>query len=113
MKLFCIVILLSAWGGANAQSGVEELSSNEEPKAVQVFPNPAIDYVNIRFESPRAKAVSVVLHNIIGNEIDVDAELVDDHIIQLKIKDLPTGYYLITLRQNETSSRTILKFLKR
>jgi len=115
MKTFryIVAMLMLIWGAAQAQPRFEEASFNDDPKAVQVFPNPAIDFVNIRFENPNAKSASVALHNIIGNEIAIEAEVLDDHHIHLKIKDLPTGYYLITVKQGESNSRSILKFLKR
>lgn len=114
MKIFRIVVtsLLLGIGLVQAQPR-DDAFFNDDPKAVQLFPNPAIDFINIRFERPDAKTASVSLHNIIGNEIPIEAEVLDEHQIHLKIKDLPTGYYLVTVRQGESNSRNILKFLKR
>jgi hypothetical protein len=116
MRVFKVIFLsffiaLSAFS-ALAQSR-EEAFNGDPGKAVQVFPNPAIDFVSVKFEAALAKTAKISLHDIIGNEIQVESEILDEHEVHLKIKDLPTGYYLITVKHEATNQRSILKFLKR
>ena len=110
-----ILILLFAM--LMAFSGYAQLKDEAFPtdpaKAIHLFPNPAIDFVSVRFETPLAKTAKVSLHNIIGNELQVETEVLDEYNIHLKIKDLPTGYYLVTISPGEGAQRSILKFLKR
>lgn len=91
----------------------EEAFSTDPAKSIHLFPNPAVDFVSVRFETPLAKSAKVSLHNIIGNELLVETEVLDEYEIHLKIKDLPTGYYLITVNQADGNHRSIHKFLKR
>jgi hypothetical protein len=80
---------------------------------VSIFPNPAIEFLNVKFEEPIAKTARLTIHNVIGNIVDVESETIDEHEIRLKVKDLPVGYYLLAVRDEESNSRSTLKFLKR
>jgi hypothetical protein len=82
-------------------------------KSVQVFPNPALEFVHIRVEKLKAADVKLSLHNIIGNEVAIESEIVDEHELRVKVKDLATGYYLIALRDEKMNFRGTYKFLKR
>jgi hypothetical protein len=116
MRVFKVIFLFVFAGifafSANAQVK-EEAFFSDPAKTVQVFPNPAVDVVSVKFESALAKTAKISLHNIIGNEIQVESEIIGDHEVLLKIKDLPIGYYMITVKQEESNQRSILKFLKR
>jgi hypothetical protein len=103
---------LLAFSG-QAQVKDEAYFSTDPAKSIHLFPNPAIDFLSVRFETPQAKTAKVSLHNIIGNELQVETEVFDEYEIHLKIKDLPTGYYLITINQGEGNQRSVHKFLKR
>lgn len=82
-------------------------------KSVSIFPNPAVEYVSVKFEAPIAKQITITVHNVIGNAMDVDSELVDEHEIKIRIKDLSTGYYLISVKDAGLNLSYTYKFLKR
>jgi hypothetical protein len=116
MKAFksILILLFAALVAFSAHAQMKEEAFPTDPaKAIRVFPNPAVDFVSVRFETPMAKTAKVSLHNIIGNELQVETEILDEYEIHLKIKDLPTGYYLVTVNQEESNHRSIIKFLKR
>lgn len=102
---------------AFAQVDREEASSRgmavDFSKSVSVFPNPATEYIHIKFEQPIAAKSRVTVHSIIGNAVDVERENIDEHEVRLRIKDLPVGYYLLAVREEETNSGSTVKFLKR
>jgi hypothetical protein len=81
-------------------------------KLVKLFPNPASEFLNIRFEAPAARTVKVSVHNIIGNRLEVDSEIVDDYLIRMKVKDLPEGVYLLSIK-DDSNGQSSFKFLKR
>src|SRR4051794_20535926 len=115
MKAFkpILILLFAAMLAFSATAQVRDEAFPSDPaKAIRLFPNPAVDFVSVRFETPLAKTAKVQLHNIIGNELQVETEVLDEYEIHLKIKDLPTGYYLITINQGEGNARSIHKFLK-
>jgi hypothetical protein len=96
----------------------DEVNSQGNPQytllnSVSIFPNPAVEYLNVKFDNPIAKTAQLTVHNVIGNTVDVEAETIDEHEIRLKVKDLPVGYYLLAVRDEESNSRSTLKFLKR
>lgn len=82
-------------------------------KSVTLFPNPATDYLAVKFEEPHARTVQVVVHNIVGNVLTIESELIDAHEIRLRVKELPAGYYFLALRDEETHVKSTYKFLKR
>lgn len=82
-------------------------------KVVQVFPNPAIDYLTVRMENPTIKKTRIVLLNVIGNELEFESEFIDENEIKIKVKDLPTGYYFLSVRDDQSNFRNTFKFLKR
>ena len=45
--------------------------------------------------------------------MDVEKEVIDQHEIRLRVKDLPSGYYFLALKDDDTSLRSSFKFLKR
>lgn len=94
--------------------GYDELASvRSEPfKWVKLYPNPATDFLSIKFEKPEAKTIKLTVHDIIGNELSIERDIIDDHEIHLKVKDLPVGMYLLAV-ENEENQRGSFKFLKR
>lgn len=110
ISILCITVLLTLSAKAQVK---EEAFSLDPIKSIRLFPNPAIDYLSVRFEAPQARTAKIALHNIIGNEILVEVEIHDEYEIHIKVKDLPTGYYLVTVKQEDGNHRSTLKFLKR
>jgi Secretion system C-terminal sorting domain len=80
-------------------------------KSVQVFPNPATEFLAIKFETAIAKKTKFTVHNIIGNELDIEPELMDEYEVRIKVKDLHDGYYFLAMQSSGFKSS--YKFLKR
>lgn len=87
----------------------------DEGHPVAVYPNPASDdYVYIRLSEPLdAYSVHLTLYNIIGNQVGIDAEVISERELRIRIKDLASGYYLLGLREEKTRFKGTYKFLKR
>ncbi len=110
--LTILVILFAPALPAHAQFSRE--TSADGSKAISVYPNPAADdYVYVKMEDLDARQVKITLYNIIGNEIRTEIEVLDQHEIRMRIKDLAAGYYLIALRSDPVKFRGTYKFLKR
>ena len=109
-----LAILISSLG-VRAQSDIEftQPERQEISKSVQLYPNPAIDFVNVRLEHVSVSNVNVTLHNIIGNEIRIETDIVDEHTLRIRVKDLDSGYYLLALNDSQSKFKGIYKFLKR
>jgi Secretion system C-terminal sorting domain len=118
MRYISYIIVLfilagSVMGHAQVSYDVEELSQKDISKSVQIFPNPAVEFVNVRMEHLNLDHVTVSMHNIIGNEIKIEMERIDEHEIRIKVKDFDAGYYLLALKDEQAKFRGTYKFLKR
>lgn len=82
-------------------------------KAVQMYPNPATDYLTIKLQSPHASSVKLALHSVIGNVLNIETEQVDDYEVRIRVKDLPAGYYFLSIKEEESALKATYKFLKR
>lgn len=114
---FTKAIILSIFLASGAQFAAAQqhdaFSQPQDPiKTVKIFPNPATDYLNVKFETPLAKTIKITLHNIIGNSLEVESEIVDEYEIRVKVKDLPTGVYLLAVK-DDANTQGSFKFLKR
>ena len=83
-------------------------------KHVQLYPNPAAEeWINVKIASVDAAKVEISMHNIIGNKLPVESEVVGEHELRVKVKDLASGYYFLALRENESGLRGTYKFVRK
>lgn len=120
MKLAKVIIVLVLVASAAARGIAQGTYDTTPPgekapfaKAIHLFPNPASEYVHISLDDLNAYHVKFTLHNIIGNEVSVESEVVNEHEVRLRVKDLASGYYLVALRDDQTKFKGTFKFLKR
>jgi hypothetical protein len=117
IRLLLVVVLASAFQWSLAQALPEEPGISQErsslSKSVHIFPNPATEYVHVKLEDLPAEKIKLTLHNIIGNQIEIETEIVDEHELRVKVKDLAAGYYLLALKDDEAKFRGTYKFQKR
>ncbi len=116
VRILLVVFLASAarWGMAQSQPPDDTYSHERDlKKSVHIFPNPATEFVHVRVEDFPASKVSLTLHNVIGNKVEIESEIVDEHEIRVKVKDLASGYYLLAVKEDEAKFRGTFKFLKR
>ncbi|HZX75119.1 MAG TPA: T9SS type A sorting domain-containing protein [Cyclobacteriaceae bacterium] len=112
IMIFCVQVAQFAVA-QNHNDMVFPSEKANEIKSVQLYPNPAVEYLVVRFAEPCAQKVKLAVHSIIGNTVEVEREIIDDHEIRLHVKDLPSGYYFLALKDEEASQRGSFKFLKR
>lgn len=99
---------------AQAQSAFEENTAAQDPQAkVSMFPNPASEYLHVKVEGVKVDNLQVAVHNIIGNVITVEIEVIADNEFRLRVKEFTTGYYLLALRDEDSAFKGTYKFLKR
>ena len=110
-------LLIGQW--SFAQSGNTFRTESAIPyktdpiRAVQLFPNPATDYLSLKFEHPQARKIKLTVYTIIGNAVDVESEVLDDFELRIRVRDLNSGYYLLAIHNQDSGYKNTLKFLKR
>ncbi len=110
MLFMALIISICAIGQSHDESYA---NPQEIIKNTQVFPNPSVDYLHVRFENPIAKTAKIIVHSIIGNEIELESEIVDEYEVRLKVKELNTGYYILAVHDQSNNTKGTFKFLKR
>lgn len=116
-RFVLVVLLASAVQLSRAQSQPENpIPATPEvnlTKSVSLYPNPATEDLYVELAQFLAHDVKLTLHSIIGNELQVETEILDEHKIRVKVKDLVSGYYLLAVKDEESDFRGTYKFLKR
>ena len=119
VKFFGILMIaFTAAGVSYGQSQPENnIASYAEQRdlseSVRLFPMPASDYLHVKIEHIPVANVKLAMHNILGNEVSIESEVVDEHEVRVRVKDLAAGYYLLAVKDDDTKFRGTYKFLKR
>jgi len=113
--IFALILGLSAtgYGQTSGSSTFFSETAQAGDKLVQMYPNPATDYLTIKLPTPDAGSVQLAMHSVIGNALSLDKELIDDYEVRLRVKDLPAGYYFLSVKEEKTGLKASYKFLKR
>jgi hypothetical protein len=115
VKLFAVLMVIcSSFVLSYGQSTPANTTPEQDlSKTIHLWPNPAVEYVHVKVEQIPASKVKLKVHNIIGNEMDIETEIVDEHELRVRVKDLAAGYYLLAINDDESKFRKTFKFLKR
>lgn len=118
-RLVLSVLLVTAacalsFGQTQPQVQTEYGGVMDVAKHVQIYPNPSVEeWINVKVESVSADKIEVAMHNIIGNKLPVESEVVSEHVLRVRVKDLSAGYYFLALRENDSGLRGTYKFVKK
>lgn len=81
-----------------APVGVNELGLS---KRTLLYPNPAIDIINLKFNSQNTNLVTVNIYNLVGAL--VKSEKLNNNNHQLNVSDICNGVYIVEIRGNDWS----------
>lgn len=102
---------------AYAQSGQDFPSFNNEylnrKNIVEIYPNPSIDFLNVQIKESELIDTELVIYNIIGNKFELEIEETGNQQYRIDVRDLPPGYYLLSIKDTPTDFSKTYKFLKR
>ena len=79
------------WTGTTGE--IEGFSENQ---ALQIFPNPASDYINIMY-SGEEEILFFELINQYGKRVFIKEDLSQNKYFSLNVSNLPTGIYFINI----------------
>lgn len=111
-----LILVLTGINGFAQSSGELNRFSNESltsKNEVKLFPNPSVDFLEVRIDNSTFENATFTVHNIIGNVIKVEVEQVADNEYRLRVKDLAPGYYLLAIKDDQNVFKETYKFLKR
>ena len=114
--LLAFGLLAFAWGGY-AQSGQDFASFGNElinqKNKIEIFPNPSVDYLNVHIKNSDLTSTVLIIHSIIGSKFEIEVEKVGIDEYRLDVRDLPKGYYLLSIKDAPADFSKTFKFLKR
>ena len=121
--LYTLFILLFTIQFSFGQNSAVDKNKSELPKlqteslqieaVVELYPNPANDFVNITITNSKLKNVQFEMYNIIGNKIDFDFEQVNSKNYKVNVKDFHSGFYLLVVKDPVARFNKAYKFRKR
>jgi len=81
-----------------------------QPLIFSINPNPVDDVLFLYLEETRDGQTDIVIYNTSGKQVYRKAFFGNFTILKLRVKDLKTGYYILTVTQDKNSGK--LKFVK-
>lgn len=89
-------------------SGVNDI--DDEHCAIEAFPNPANEFINLSLNCDVSMYSSIVIINLLGSEIPVSDLGISDRQVMINTKEMSNGIYsvLLRLKDGTTSSRKII-----
>lgn len=87
--------------------------SEDLSNKIELYPNPAVDYLTIEIKDSKLVKPSILLHNILGVSIQVETEKISDSKFRIEVRNLPDGYYLVSVKDPGTKFNKTYKFIKK
>lgn len=85
----------------DAGSGTGFIEINKT-NAIEVFPNPAVENINIRIDDDGPTVVNIRIYDLMGHEVKVwNIENPMYSSVQYSVSDLPAGIYFIVVDSNQ------------
>ncbi len=116
-KLLLVLVIMFSGSQLFAQNGQDFPSFGDEvlsqKNRIEIYPNPSIDFLNVIIENSSLHNTEFVVHNIIGNRFTVTVEKLSDNEFRLDVRNLPAGYYLLAIKDDQSQFSKTFKFLKR
>ena len=114
--LFFIIQISFGQNAASDQNKSElpnlQTESLQIEALVELYPNPAVDFINITLKNTQLKNVQFEVYNIIGNKLDFEYEKVNSNSYKVNVKEFHTGYYLLIIRDPISRFNKAYKFRK-
>ena len=98
---------------------VSTVSATENPWAdqggidIELYPNPAVDYIIVEIKDTQIQEVRFELRSMIGNSLIAEAEEIQTNKYRISMKEYASGYYFLVIKGNNARFRKAQKFLKK
>jgi hypothetical protein len=121
--LFSILFSLGgSYANANGSSsvinnGIASVEIVPEEKSgftlinIDVYPNPAEDYIYVKMDNKSSEDVTLSVMSFIGNKMNTSSEKINNGLYKLNIRNIPSGHYYVLLSVG--TEKHIKKFIKK
>lgn len=120
LHLACLLLSISSYGQNLGESVVfadEDLLAQVDPvdvkNKIEVYPNPSIDFIIVHIQNSDLENATFKLHSIIGNTVDIEAEIINKDKFKIDLKQYPSGYYFLIIEDQDAAYKEAYKFLKK
>ena len=118
MKKYLIILGLTFGSLASyAQAGQDFPTFGDEvlstTNKIQIYPNPSTDFLNVTIHNSELEKTVMLVHNILGSRFETTVELVENDQYRIDVRQLPAGFYLLSVKDPSTNFSETYKFLKR
>jgi len=79
---------------------------------IELYPNPAIEFLTINLKDSKLKEVQFEVYNIIGNKLSYEMDAINSNSYKLNVKEFNPGYYLLIVKDPVTRYNKAFKFRK-
>ncbi|CAD5291016.1 MULTISPECIES: T9SS type A sorting domain-containing protein [unclassified Imperialibacter] len=116
-----LVALLGVNGYAQSTEDKEQVTTEsafrqtptlELKNQIEVYPNPAVEFIVVEIKDSNLKKVEFEMHSIIGNTIRIEPEEVAKDTYKIPVKTFNSGYYFLIIKDDYTRYKKAIKFLK-
>lgn len=80
---------------ASSEQGVAGIEV-EADYTIDIFPNPALDMVQLKFPETISSNIQLQIYNVAGQPVFSSTSMGNNNSFWLNVQDLPTGVYIIT-----------------
>lgn len=95
-----------------AESAFKQTPSLELKNQVEIYPNPAAEFLIVEIKDSDLANVEFEMHSIIGNTIKIEPEEIARDTYKISVKSFNTGYYFLIVKDDYTRFKKAIKFLK-
>lgn len=112
--VFSFMLMMLFAFQSQAQQGKELSAKNNGAQVkVEVFPNPATNYLTVDLSKLSLDDPKIEIRNIIGSKMRFRSEDLGGKKQRLDVQDYPPGYYLVLVRDDKTKFQQTVRFSKK
>lgn len=80
---------------------------------VEIYPNPATNFLNINLSEAELKNVNFELYDIIGNKVNIETQELASDKYRIPVEKLHMGYYVLIVSDAQSRYKKAFKFSKK
>lgn len=86
--------------------------TQQNPAKIDVYPNPAVDFLVIDVSHASLAKIEFELHSIIGNQMTIQVQELGGGKYRIPVKEFASGYYFLVVKDDGSRFKQAYKFLK-